>query len=184
MYTELDPREDMQPHLPRILNRELFYKGQTIIEQGAGGFNAYYIEKGKVAVVAHEGRHRVKLCELGPGEIFGEMALILQQDRSAAVIAMSDVTVTVISAPELERKVNKINDKAIRALMKIFLNRLRDANAGQLRQYRNLASFQDRMAGLVEKAGHGIDENRRDSFRNEVEPLLGRLDELLDDYRA
>lgn len=184
MYPELDPRQDMQPHLPRILNRELYYKGQTIIEQGSGGFNAYYIEKGRVEVIAREGRHRIKLCELGPGEIFGEMALIEQQERSAAVIALADTTVTVISAPELERKINRINDKAVRALMNIFLGRLREANKGQLRQYRSLAEFQDRIAGLVEKAGRGIDEEKRTAFREAAEPLLAKLETLLEEYRA
>ncbi|MCB9989922.1 MAG: cyclic nucleotide-binding domain-containing protein [Rhodospirillales bacterium] len=184
MYTDLDPRQTLHHHLPRVLNREVYYAGQPIIEQGSGGFNAYYIEKGRVEVMVREGPHKIKLCELGPGEIFGEMALIEQQSRSAAVNALTETTVTVISAHELADKIDRIDDKAVRALMHVFLHRLQQSNAGQLAQYRHLAEFQDRMTGLVEKAGRGIDENRRAAFREDVTPLLDRLEDILEQYRS
>ncbi len=184
MYTELDPRQSLQPHLPRILNREIFYRGQTIIEQGCNGYHAYFIEKGRVEILMRDGHHTVRINELGPGEIFGEMALIEQQERSAMVRAVIDTTVTVISAPDLERKISQIEDKAVQALMHVFLHRLRQANEGQLRQYRNLAAFQDRITGLIEKAGRGIDESKRSAFRDEAEPLLQKLEGLLEQYRS
>ncbi len=174
----------MQPHLPRILNREIFYKGQTIIEQGSEGFSAYYIEKGRVEITLHEGAHAVSVCELGRGEIFGEMALIDHEQRSATVKALEDTTVTVISAGELERKINAIEDKAIGTLMHVFIDRLKHANCGQLNQYKDLADFQDRITGLVEKAGRGIDETKRKAFRDDVEPVLKELDGLLEKYRS
>ena len=90
MYTQLDPRHGMQPHLPRILNREVYYKGQIVIEQGAEGYHAFYIEKGRVEVLVHDGMHQVRVSELGPGEIFGEMALIEQEARSATIRALTD----------------------------------------------------------------------------------------------
>src|SRR5687768_11718883 len=96
MYTELDPRRDMQPHLPRILSRDVYYPGQTIIEQNSAGHRAFYIETGRVEVVVRDGAHAVRVAELGPGEIFGEMALIEHRERSAAVRALESTTVTVI----------------------------------------------------------------------------------------
>lgn len=183
MYTELDPRCDMQPHLPRILNRQIYYRGQTIIEQGAEGFHAYYIEKGRVEILVHDGPHEVKIAELGDGEIFGEMALIEHEIRSATVRAIKDTTITVIPATDLEKKVGRIEDKAVNALLHVFIDRLRHANEGQLTQYKHLAAFQDRMTGLVEKAGHGIDERQREAFRDEAAPLLDKMEELLEKYR-
>lgn len=183
MYTDLDPRQSMQPHLPRVLNREVYYKGQTIVEQGAQAFHAYYIEKGSVEIVVREGPHMVRVCTLGTGEIFGEMALIEHRGRSATVRATEDTTVTILSADELEHRVNAVDDKVIKILMHVFIERLCHANEGQLEQYRHLAEFQDRITGLVDKAAHGIDEGKRRDFRDEAEPLLKHLEELLEKYR-
>ncbi len=184
IYSDLDPRCDMQPHLPRILSRDVYYPGQTIIEQDSAGHRAFYIEKGRVEVVVRDGHHHVRVAELGPGEIFGEMALIEHRERSAAVRALENTTVTVITEAELEHKISRIEDKAVCTLIHVFIDRLRQANQCQLAQYRSLAEFQDRIAGLVEKAHHGVSEEHRRDFRKEAEPLLEQLQELLDKYRS
>lgn len=181
-YSDLDPRNSMQPHLPRVLNRDVYYKGSTIIEQGSGGHRAFYIEKGEVEILVRDGHHSVRVGILGAGEIFGEMALIEHDCRSATVRALTDTTVTVISAHELEDRISNIEDKAVAALIHVFIGRLRTANEGQLSHYKNFAEFQDRVAGLVDKAARGVDQGQRQKFRAEVTPLLQQLDDLLDSY--
>lgn len=179
---DLDPRRDLPPHMPRVLTREVIYKGQSIIEQGSSGNRAFYIERGLVEVLVKEGPYMVRVAVLGPGEIFGEMALIERRERSATVRALQDTTVTVITNHELDEKLNNVSDKAVRALIRVLLARLRGANKGQIQQYKNLAEFQDRIAGLVEKVSTGVEASRREQFRNEVTPLLEQLDELLAGY--
>jgi CRP-like cAMP-binding protein len=182
MYSELDPRNDMQPHLPRVLNRNVYYKDQTIIEQGSDGNRAFYIEKGQVEILVRDGTHTVRVGLLGPGEIFGEMALIEHETRSATVRAVQDTTVTVISAHELNDKINAIDDRAVRALLFVMIDRLRSCNLGQVAHYRNFAEFQDRIAGLVDKTARGVSYRDRQKFRDEVAPLLEQLDDLLETY--
>lgn len=180
---DFDPRNDMQPHLPRLLHREVFFAGQTVIAQGSAGCRAYYIEKGRVEIIVREGPHTVKVCELGAGEIFGEMALIGHTERSATVRAADDTTVTVIAAHEFERKIGDAGSEAACALIRLLMDRLRGANHGQVDRYREFAAFQDRVAGLLDKAENGIEESRRARFRAEVTPLLEQIDRLLDGYR-
>lgn len=181
--TDLDPRSNMPAHMPRVLTREVFYKGQTIIEQDLSGNRAFYIERGMVEVLVKDGPYMVRLAVLGAGEIFGEMALIEHKDRSATVRALQDTTVTVITNAELDDKLNNVHDKAIHALIRVLLARLRGANRGQMQHYKNLADFQDRIAGLVEKASNGVEASKRQQFRNEVTPLLEQLDKLLGQYQ-
>ena len=181
-YSDLDPRNSLQAHLPRVLNRDVYYKGAVIIEQGSDGNRAFYIEKGEVEILVRDGHHTVRVGVLGPGEIFGEMALIEHEQRSATVRALTDTTVTVISARDMEDKINNIEDKAVAALLHLFIGRLRSANAGQVAYYKNFAEFQDRIAGVVEKTAHGIDFKHRQQFRDEVTPLLNQLDDLLQAY--
>lgn len=182
--TDLDPRSSLSAHMPRILTREIFYKDQTIIEQGVAGSRAFYIERGLVEVLVKDGPYMVRVAVLGAGELFGEMALIEHKERSATVRALQDTTVTVITNRELDEKLNNVGDKAIRALIRVLLARLRGANRGQMQHYKNLAAFQDRIAGLVEKVSNGVEASKRQQFRDEVTPLLEQLDKLLEQYKS
>lgn len=168
----------------RVLNREVFYKGDTIIKQGDQGYRAYYIENGQVEVSVNDGNHVISVSKLGAGEIFGEMAIIQHGDRTATVKALEATTVTVISKGEIEKLIDKIEQKALQALLRVMSERLKQANQGQMQHYKNLAEFQDRMTGLVEKADIDISKEKRDAFRQEAEPLLKQLENLLDKYQG
>ena len=68
--------------------------GQTIISEGStGGVGFHLILHGVVRVV-RDGR---TLAKLGPGQFFGEMAVIDDGPRSASVIADTDVDAFFIS---------------------------------------------------------------------------------------
>ncbi|GJL86241.1 MAG: hypothetical protein DHS20C02_20160 [Micavibrio sp.] len=180
----LDPRSNRQDgERLRVLNRELFLKGKTIINQGDQAFRAYYIEEGHVEISIMEDGVELKVTELGPGDIFGEMALIEEGPRTATVRALDDVSTTVISRDEIKGKIDSIHDKAIRALIDLLVTRLREATEGQIHHYKNLAQFQDRVTGIVDRVDLGIDESKRDGFRDEVTPLLDDLQKVLDRYQ-
>lgn len=180
---DLDPRRESDKNNPKILNREVYFKGKTIIAKGDEAYRAYYIERGRVEVIGEDDGVAVKIAELGPGDIFGEMALIRRGPRTATVRALDDVTVTVISRDEIEGKIKRIEDKAIRALINLLIERLRATTEDHVHQYKTLTEFQDRISGIVERVDGGIDEARRAEFRDEVKPLLDDLQEVLDRYR-
>jgi CRP/FNR family cyclic AMP-dependent transcriptional regulator len=181
---DLNPRNN--PELRhKILHREVFFKGKTIIDQGDTGVRAYYIERGRVEILIKDkdGKHQLKVAEMGPGDIFGEMALITNAKRSATVRAVEDCTLTVISRDEVEGKIKRIEDNAIRALINVLAERLRTATKNQLTHYSTLADFQDRVVGIVDSVQAGVDPASRDQFRDEVTPLLNDLQAILDRYQ-
>lgn len=61
--------------------------GAVLMKQGDVGRDLYVIAEGKVAVV----RSKRKLAMLGPGEVVGELAILLRTPRSATVTAETDV---------------------------------------------------------------------------------------------
>ncbi len=69
--------------------------GTAIITEGDEGDAFYVIEEGTV-VVTQEGR---LLREEGPGEYFGEIALLQQVPRTATVTATSDVVLRALDRP-------------------------------------------------------------------------------------
>ena len=69
-----------------------FERGSTILKQGGPGDSFHILRQGKVQVVLErDGSPFASVAELGPGEGFGEMALLTGQPRSATVIALTDV---------------------------------------------------------------------------------------------
>ena len=69
--------------------------GETIIRQGERGEHYYVIERGTCEVLreAGDGTPAVKMAELGPGDSFGEEALLTDSERNATIRMNSDGTV-------------------------------------------------------------------------------------------
>ena len=71
--------------------------GYHLLEQGRLPHEFFVIEKGTVAV-AKDGEH---LADLGPGDFFGEIAIMEHDRRTASVVATTPVTAIVMLAARL-----------------------------------------------------------------------------------
>jgi CRP/FNR family cyclic AMP-dependent transcriptional regulator len=71
---------------------------QTLFRAGDAGNAMYIIERGqvKISVKAADG-HELTVAELGPGEFFGEMAMLDGQPRSANATALEDSRLAILS---------------------------------------------------------------------------------------
>ena len=73
--------------------------GQALIERGRPGSGLFVLEEGQAIVEAPDGRR-----ELGPGDVFGERALLADDiARTARVRAQTDVRCLAIARPDLEQ---------------------------------------------------------------------------------
>ena len=178
----LDPRRDEEAS-KEVLNRIVYAAGRTVIEQGDTGMRAYFIESGRVEVIVEDPPHQLKVTELGAGDIFGEMSLLSNDTRTATVKAVKATTVTVISHEDLQERIEKIDDKLLKALIKVLVKRLQDTTQGQMHQYKSLSEFQGRITGMVDRVQAGIDMDDRDAFRSEIEPLLDQMQAVFDKYQ-
>lgn len=178
-----DRLEDTRPEGTMPSTRLTCMPGQVVFKQGAPANQAFYIEEGLVEVIIEEDGHTVKLAEIGPGEVFGELGVLEREARMATVRALEKSTITVMTRKELEQRIGNIDDPVIRALIEGFSRRLRAASAGQVQYYKNLAEFQNRVAGLMTKANDGINQARREQFSAEIKPLLDQVEAILDKYR-
>jgi CRP/FNR family transcriptional regulator, cyclic AMP receptor protein len=87
-----------------------FEAGSVVVEEGANGLGFFVIESGK-ATVSVDGR---QVRQLGPGDHFGEIALIADTPRTATItadldtrchtITRSDFRATVESSPAIAWK--------------------------------------------------------------------------------
>ena len=61
--------------------------GGMVVEQGAGGAGFFIIDQGEADVFV-DGEHR---ATIGPGDYFGEIALLTGSDRTATITAKTDM---------------------------------------------------------------------------------------------
>ena len=98
------------------MNTELFGAGDTILKAGeAGDGRVFFIESGRVSVLVplDEGGHQ-RIASLGPGMAFGEMTLLGQTQRTASVVADSDVRCRVLHVNDLEALAQYVRQEFLR----------------------------------------------------------------------
>jgi drug/metabolite transporter (DMT)-like permease len=78
--------------------------GTRVVRQGAPAESFYLIETGRAAV-SRDARH---VADLGAGDFFGELALLRNADRTASVVASTDMRVQVISRQEFGRSMRRL----------------------------------------------------------------------------
>jgi CRP-like cAMP-binding protein len=86
LFSGLDPRE--LETIARTVHERTFKAGDTVAEEGQGGVGFFMIREGeaKVEVGGNEVRR------LGPGDYFGEIALISEGPRTATVKAETELS--------------------------------------------------------------------------------------------
>lgn len=100
--------------------------GHEIVVRGEGGVGFMTITEGTVAVETAQGRVR----KLGPGDSFGEMALLDQEGRSATIRAESDVTLATIPEWTFRPFLHEHPEVAYR-LLQTLSQRVRQAESGR-----------------------------------------------------
>ena len=65
----------------------VFNAGDLVFSEGSVGRQMYVINAGRVTVLRSANGQQVQIGSLGPGDIFGEMALVDDLPRSATVVA-------------------------------------------------------------------------------------------------
>lgn len=102
--------------------------GETVFKEGQPGDGLYLIESGQVEISGQmlgQG-HRV-FCRLGPGELFGEMAVIENHNRSASVAATEPTVLHFLERDAMLALIERAPGLA-RRLLQLISHRLRDFN--------------------------------------------------------
>jgi CRP/FNR family transcriptional regulator, cyclic AMP receptor protein len=126
LFAGLLPEERAQ--LAAVAVPRRYEQGQVIFREGDTGDTSYVIRSGAVRVTRnHSDGRTITLAELRPGHIFGELAMLDSETRSATVQAMERTTAIAILAGDLKRLLLKHPEIALKMLAG-FAQRLRAAN--------------------------------------------------------
>lgn len=88
---------EVRRRLAALATTRLFSPGETIVRQDDDADELFIIERGTVAVLVQRGRREAsEVTRLGPGQFFGEMALVTGEKRQATVRAVTECELMVI----------------------------------------------------------------------------------------
>ena len=98
--------------------------GKLLVEEGKPGHEFFLILNGSASVK----RGKKEIAKLGPGQYFGELALLDRGPRSASVVANDDMEVLVLGQREFAGVIDEVPTLAHK-LLQSMAQRLREADA-------------------------------------------------------
>ena len=110
--------------LSQSISELRFAAGEVIFHEGADGESMFLIWSGRVATVKGDLESPVILAYRTAGEIFGEMALLENQPRSASIIALEDTRLLELSRSRFEQLLSE-QPAISRSIMEVLSARLR-----------------------------------------------------------
>ena len=122
LFSSLGKRERRK--LASGLNERRYSAGDALSSEHDGGIGFFLVAEGSATVTVNGNPRRT----LGPGDYFGEMALITGEPRSAAIRADTDMVTYVLSQWNFKPLVVD-NPEVAWELLKVLAHRLRATQA-------------------------------------------------------
>ena len=116
LFDELSDEEFAE--VVELLETRSFEPGAIVVEEGGPGDSMYVVARGFLDVAMGKGDKELHLAVLGPGDFFGESALLSGKSRTATIRAKSPAECLMLTAESYSVVVNK--HPRIRQVMQDF----------------------------------------------------------------
>ena len=103
-------------------------RGTTLFNEGEPGKEMFVLQSGKITISKKVRDVEKVLAVLGPGEFFGEMAIISNKPRNATAVVAEDAKLLVIDPKTFEGMIRGNSEIAVRMIKKLA-ERLSEADA-------------------------------------------------------
>ncbi len=144
------------------INKLVVGKGEIIFLEGSPGDCAYLIESGSIEISVKRDGRTVSLGRRSSGEVFGEMAIIDSEPRSATAIACEASNLFIIRRDQFQKRMEK-SDPVMQMALSIILDRFRETLLSLKRLQEQTSEATDFPDGVG---------------RNEPQPYTSALEEI------
>ncbi|MBW2427002.1 MAG: Crp/Fnr family transcriptional regulator [Deltaproteobacteria bacterium] len=110
--------ETTQIQVRRAFQRS-FADGEIVFDEGDGGIDLYVIQSGRIEISRAGSRGRRVVADLGPGEFFGEMSVVLGETRTARAVAVGQTELLELDGETLEAMCIERPEIAIRMIQRL-----------------------------------------------------------------
>jgi CRP/FNR family transcriptional regulator len=139
-------REDLA-HVAQVAMPRQFHAGAFVFREGDEGSTCYIVRTGRArAIREHPDGRSITLAHFDPGDIFGEMAMLDGERRSATVEATEDTETIAILSADMHRLLREHPDISVK-LIAALGQRLRHTNERLARQ--SFQTVQSRVAAAL-----------------------------------
>ena len=159
LFAEL-ANDDLES-LCQIVREYHLPEGDVLFEEGDSGDIAYIIRSGEVDIVKISQNREILLAKRGPGEVFGEIALVFDSPRTATVRARTETELVGIGREDL-RKLLQISPSAAASMFDIVLSRWQNTQ-NLLRQSEKMAQLGTFTAGIAHELNNPATAVQRSS---------------------
>jgi len=123
-----------------------FEAGQAVFREGDRSDTCYVVHEGRARAVREHGGRTLTLATFGRGDIFGELALFEDEQRSATVETLEQMSAVAVLGPDMRRLMAEHPQIAMRLLVALG-RRLRETNERLAR--RSFQTVQSRVASAL-----------------------------------
>ncbi len=145
VFSTLSPEE--LSRVAQVVVPRRFVAGEVVFKEGDEGSTCYVVRSGRArAVREHPDGRSITLAHFGPGDIFGEMAMLDGERRSATVESIEGTDVIAILGADMRRLLREYPDISVK-LVAALGRRLRETNERLARQ--SFQTVQSRVAAVL-----------------------------------
>lgn len=150
------------------------------MKEGEDGSTAFLIQSGHVEVSVNKNDKKVVLAALGIGEIFGEMALVFDETRTATVQALEDCNLVVITRQALKYKLDR-SDPTVRAIVPMLMKRVIQSNNTLLQKQSDIKTLEETVHNIYDNLHHAVPPSQKKTLENNILP---KLEAFMDSVRS
>jgi CRP-like cAMP-binding protein len=125
LFAELQPKQIRS--LAKWTTTRSFNPGQAIVTEGQSGLGLYCIQSGRVKVTQKTATGERDVREMGPGEVFGELALLDNSPRAATVTATEPTTCVLLDKTQFLAELRTYPEIGL-SLIPVLVTWLRDSD--------------------------------------------------------
>lgn len=115
-------------------------KGERVFAEGDAGDAAFVVEVGSFAIIKNIEGTDMRLATVGPGGLFGEMAILDGSPRMARAEALEESLLLVVPRGVLDAKFRK-SDPFLQTLVRILVSNLRSVHHVYMKRPRSSQDF-------------------------------------------
>ena len=147
LFSELS--EDELAQIARVAVPRSYPSDTRVFHEGDAGDACYIVRSGNCRVTReHPDGRAITLANLGPGSIFGELAMLDGESRSASVEVTDDAELLALPAGDMKALI-RTHPEMAEKLVVALTRRLREANERISRQ--SFQTVPSRVAGVLDQ---------------------------------
>lgn len=106
--------------IAKCCRRDTYHRRQVIVNYGDTTGDVYFIKSGRVGVTIYsECGKEISFRQLKPGDLFGDIAAIDRQPRSASVVSLSNLEVVRMSDSDFLEILHEMPDVSLRVMQRL-----------------------------------------------------------------